>query len=87
MFLCERFTIKRMTTFSLNKTQTSLIGTVEISTDGGGQWKSGRLEPHPSPYAWTPWFYDWSSPQKWEYILTVRAIGQLGRTQATQFWG
>jgi DMSO/TMAO reductase YedYZ molybdopterin-dependent catalytic subunit len=63
------------------------IRRVEISTDGGAQWKPAILEPPPSPYAWTPWFYDWPLPQKGEYILVVRAIGQSGRVQATQFGG
>ncbi len=63
------------------------IHRVEISTDGGTQWRLATLEPPPSPYSWTPWFFDWAIPQKGEFILAARAIGRSGRAQATQFGG
>lgn len=63
------------------------IEKVEISTDGGENWKEARLESQASSgYEWQPWVYDWKAG-KGEYTLMSRAYDTHGRVQpASPFW-
>jgi len=57
------------------------IGRVELSTDGGKNWKSASLEPPLSPYTWVIWSYRWEIPSAGPYTLIVRAWDGRDRLQ------
>jgi sulfane dehydrogenase subunit SoxC len=56
------------------------IERVEVSTDGGASWADAMLGEPASPFAWTPWTFEWhASPGAFE--LTPRATDAEGNTQ------
>jgi len=57
------------------------IKQVEVSTDGGVNWKTAVLEPALSPYAWTLWSYRWKIPSASRYTIMVRATDGNGTPQ------
>ncbi|MEC4672800.1 MAG: molybdopterin-dependent oxidoreductase [Nitrospirota bacterium] len=57
------------------------IQKIEVSTDGGKHWAYGTLLPTLSPYAWTPWTYEWTIPKQGEYTIMARATNDAGLTQ------
>ncbi|WIV67024.1 sulfite oxidase [Natrialbaceae archaeon AArc-T1-2] len=56
------------------------VTTVEISTDGGETWETGRFLHPPVPNAWRTFRYLWE-PEPGAYTLTSRATDDRGRTQ------
>ncbi|MGH7251435.1 MAG: molybdopterin-dependent oxidoreductase [Nitrospiraceae bacterium] len=59
------------------------IRQVEVSTDGGGSWKPGTLEPALSPFAWVFWSYEWTIPSPGRHTLVVRATDGTGQLQSS----
>jgi DMSO/TMAO reductase YedYZ molybdopterin-dependent catalytic subunit len=62
---------------------------VEVSADGGNNWRETELSEPVSPYAWTPWRTFWEVSSPGEYELTTRATDAAGNTQPldpNQFW-
>lgn len=57
------------------------VRSVELSFDGGKQWRPARIEPSPSRYAWVRWRYDWHAPKAGTYQVHVRASNHLGESQ------
>jgi DMSO/TMAO reductase YedYZ molybdopterin-dependent catalytic subunit len=58
---------------------------VEISVDGGANWKEAQLDDTPRRNAWRLWEYKWrtpSTPRK--QTLVARATDSRGRTQPTE---
>ena len=60
------------------------IRQVEVSTDGGGSWKQGTLEPALSPFAWVFWSYPWAIPSPGRHTLVVRATDGTGQLQSPE---
>ena len=61
------------------------ITKVEVSTDGGANWKNGKLIDKSTPNAWRLWEYDWKTPAKsGKHALVARATDSHGRTQPTE---
>jgi sulfite oxidase len=59
---------------------------VEVSTDGGVQWRPAALGHDQSRYAWRLWSFEWK-PAPGDYSIQSRATDSLGRTQpATPVW-
>jgi len=59
---------------------TSPVGRVEVSTDGGSSWKSAKLTGPQTKYGWRLWHYDWR-PAEGKYTLMSRATNMAGQTQ------
>jgi DMSO/TMAO reductase YedYZ molybdopterin-dependent catalytic subunit len=57
------------------------IRSVELSFDGGKQWRPARIDPSPSRYAWVRWHYDWRAPKAGTYHVYVKATHHLGESQ------
>lgn len=63
------------------------IAKVEISTDGGANWKPAKLGREQSRYAWRLWNYEWNAGRSGDYAIFSRATDSQGRTQpATAEW-
>jgi DMSO/TMAO reductase YedYZ molybdopterin-dependent catalytic subunit len=60
------------------------VAKVEISPDNGQTWQPARLGREQAKYAWRFWQYAWKPAVPGAYVLIVRAIDGLGRTQPTQ---
>src|SRR5919109_2325656 len=57
------------------------IVVVEVSTDGGYNWRIARLQRPLSPKAWTRWAYRWRPPRPGGNQLTCRAVDGHGQLQ------
>jgi len=57
------------------------VRAVELSFDGGKQWRAAKLDPTPSRYSWVIWRYRWTPPAPGVYPVAVRATNGLGETQ------
>ncbi|WP_308647308.1 sulfite oxidase [Paenibacillus oleatilyticus] len=68
--------------YGLAWTGTGSIKKVEISTDGGGNWRPAVVQPEsPNAYSWTFWNYTWFADQKGEYTIMSRATDSFGFVQ------
>jgi DMSO/TMAO reductase YedYZ molybdopterin-dependent catalytic subunit len=56
------------------------VAGVEVSTDGGRNWKAAKLGRNQSQYAWRLWELDWR-PTEGNYRLIARAKDADGNTQ------
>lgn len=54
---------------------------VEVSTDGGANWRDAALEPPLGPFAWRRWRSKWTVAEPGEYELLVRATDETGAVQ------
>ncbi|MFI6333789.1 sulfite oxidase [Streptomyces sp. NPDC050535] len=54
---------------------------VEVSTDGGANWRRARLYDAPSRTGWVRWSTDWRPATPGAYTLLARATDTTGRTQ------
>lgn len=57
------------------------VTAVEVSTDGGASWAAAELGQALSPYAATPWRFDWRPAAAGSYELIARATDEAGATQ------
>jgi DMSO/TMAO reductase YedYZ molybdopterin-dependent catalytic subunit len=58
------------------------ISKVEVSTDGGKNWREAKLTGEARKYVWQMWEYDWQVPAKTgKYTLMARAEDRLGNVQ------
>lgn len=63
------------------------IRAVEVSTDGGANWRGAMLGDPPSPHAATPWRFEWTPPAPGRYELVSRAADDAGNIQPLrQVW-
>lgn len=55
---------------------------VEVSTDGGANWREARLAPvvH-GPFAWSQWSAEWEVTAQGDYVLACRARDEAGGVQ------
>nr|WP_295975239.1 sulfite oxidase [uncultured Bacillus sp.] len=61
---------------------TGFITNVEISVDGGENWKRAAVQPiSQNPYSWVFWTYTWVVNQKGEYTIMSRATDSYGFVQ------
>jgi len=59
---------------------------VEVSTDGGANWKTASLGHDQSRYAWRLWSYEWKA-KAGDYAILSRATDSQGRIQpSTAAW-
>jgi len=58
----------------------SPVGKVDVSTDGGQSWKLAKLTGQQTKYGWRIWHYDWK-PAEGKYTLMSRATNMAGQTQ------
>lgn len=77
----ETITTNRYTMKGIAFNGRHTIQKIELSMDGGKQWMEGTLLPNLSPYAWTPWTYDWKTQKSGEYTIMARATNDQGLTQ------
>ncbi|OMI91470.1 sulfite oxidase [Streptomyces sp. M1013] len=54
---------------------------VDVSTDGGSEWKAARLHDAPRRDGWVRWSTPWRPPAPGTYTLLARATDTTGRTQ------
>ena len=54
---------------------------VEVSTDGGGTWRSAELGKEHEHYAWRLWRFPWKPNKSDHYVILSRATDNQGRTQ------
>lgn len=59
------------------------IRLVEVSTDGGDQWRPTTLAPPLSSASWVFWTYEWTAPKPGRYELVVRATDGTGQRQTS----
>jgi sulfane dehydrogenase subunit SoxC len=57
------------------------IERVEVSADGGANWRAAELGEQPSPQAWRGWSYVWDPPGPGDYELASRATDSTGNAQ------
>ncbi len=57
------------------------IADVEVSVDDGQVWDRANLEEARSPYAASPWRYEWVPQEPGEYMLVARARDRSGNVQ------
>ncbi len=62
------------------------IKLVEVSTDGGGEWREAALGEDLGRYSWRRWKLDWTPPRTGMYRLLVRATNNEGETQVKEYW-
>ncbi|WP_371318172.1 sulfite oxidase [Paenibacillus elgii] len=68
--------------YGLAWTGTGWIKHVEISTDGGENWRPAVVQPaSQNAYSWTFWNYTWLADQKGEYTIMSRATDSFGFLQ------
>jgi DMSO/TMAO reductase YedYZ molybdopterin-dependent catalytic subunit len=61
------------------------VAKVELSADGGKEWKTVRLLDEANPNAWRRWELDWTVPAtRGKHILMARATNSRGKTQPTE---
>jgi hypothetical protein len=58
----------------------SPVSKVEVSTDGGQNWKQARLGGQKTKYGWRLWQLDWKAAAG-KYTLLSRATNEAGQTQ------
>jgi sulfite oxidase len=64
----------------------SPVSKVEVSTDGGQNWKAARLNGQQTKYGWRLWHLDWK-PVEGKYTLMSRATNMAGQSQPlSQEW-
>lgn len=54
---------------------------VEVSTNGGQDWRAASLDSKPEQYAWVLWSIPWEARKPGEYQITARATDNRGVTQ------
>jgi DMSO/TMAO reductase YedYZ molybdopterin-dependent catalytic subunit len=59
----------------------SPVARVDISTDGGRNWRPATLGRDRARYAWRLWELRWSPPGSGSYVLMARATDAAGATQ------
>jgi DMSO/TMAO reductase YedYZ molybdopterin-dependent catalytic subunit len=59
------------------------IKRVEVSTDGGKNWRDAQLRPPMGKNTWVQWIYPWI-PEPGTYSLQVRATDGTGAVQAAE---
>jgi DMSO/TMAO reductase YedYZ molybdopterin-dependent catalytic subunit len=59
---------------------TSPVTRVDVSVDGGTNWKPAKLGKDKGQYAWRLWQLDWQ-PAEGKYTLLARATNEAGQTQ------
>jgi DMSO/TMAO reductase YedYZ molybdopterin-dependent catalytic subunit len=57
------------------------IAAVDISFDGGGNWKPARLASEHAPFAWRLWSFEWKPDHSGQYEIIARARDERGRAQ------
>jgi len=57
---------------------------VEVSLDGGTNWKSAQFIGPDEPFAWRQWQYVWEQAPRGDHTLMVRATDDQGRQQPMQ---
>jgi DMSO/TMAO reductase YedYZ molybdopterin-dependent catalytic subunit len=57
------------------------ITSVEVSTDGGGEWLPADVEPAIGPHAWCRWSFPWAVAGAGRRIIRSRATDANGQTQ------
>ena len=57
------------------------IERVEVSADGCASWADAQLGEPASPFAWTPWTFDWDASTPGAFELCPRATDAGGNTQ------
>ena len=60
------------------------IRAVEVSTDGGQQWRATGLGQDAGRFSWRQWHFPFRPEQKGPYSLMFRATSQSGATQTAQ---
>lgn len=61
---------------------TGMITQVEVSVDGGGQWRAATIERHDeNPYSLVYWHIAWTPAASGEYMLMARARDSSGQAQ------
>jgi DMSO/TMAO reductase YedYZ molybdopterin-dependent catalytic subunit len=64
----------------------SPVAKVDVSTDGGQNWKPAQLGGQRTKYGWRLWQYDWK-PAEGQYTLVSRATNMAGQMQPlTEEW-
>ena len=59
------------------------IRTVEVSVDGGRQWRAARLGEDAGRFSWRQWTFPFSSREVGAHTLMVRATSRSGAAQST----
>lgn len=62
------------------------IAKVEISLDGGKNWKPTTLDAEIGKYSWRRWRFQFKPEKSGTYVLKVKAINILGETQPEHQW-
>lgn len=57
------------------------ITSVEVSTDGGGEWLPADVEPAIGPFAWCQWSFPWAVSGAGRRVIRARATDANGQTQ------
>ena len=57
------------------------ITQVEVSVDGGENWRPARLLDGPGPYAWRAWEFEWEASDPGRHALRSRATDSTGARQ------
>jgi DMSO/TMAO reductase YedYZ molybdopterin-dependent catalytic subunit len=57
------------------------ISSVEVSTDGGKNWREASLLEPATNYTWCHWRIEWNIIDSGKYVLQVRATDDSGNTQ------
>jgi DMSO/TMAO reductase YedYZ molybdopterin-dependent catalytic subunit len=58
------------------------VSRVEVSVDGGSEWRDAKIEYPGTMLSWALWSYDWVPPGAGEYKLVVRATDGSGEVQS-----
>jgi DMSO/TMAO reductase YedYZ molybdopterin-dependent catalytic subunit len=62
------------------------IQKVEVSTDGGKNWRAAQLDKDLGNYSWRRWRVKWTPQEKGKYRLMVRATNNAGEKQPDAQW-
>jgi DMSO/TMAO reductase YedYZ molybdopterin-dependent catalytic subunit len=60
------------------------ISKIEVSTDGGANWKTAQIKDPLSQYTWVLWTAGYVPPNKENYSIVVRATDSTGKVQTTE---
>jgi len=60
------------------------IAKIEVSTDGGTNWKTAQIKDPLSQYTWILWTAGYVPPNKENYAIVVRATDKTGKIQTTE---
>ncbi|HEV2109039.1 MAG TPA: sulfite oxidase [Thermomicrobiales bacterium] len=60
---------------------TTPIRSVEVCTDGGGEWLPADVEPALGPYGWCDWAFSWVVSGAGRRVIRARAVDAEGCTQ------